>query len=588
MSIIRWVRLLLDQSYLLLLGVVLVLLISPIINWMNFNQTKTFFDLVTKGPYERVILVAVSLFVLTVAGGIVSQLQRVIMEILTMKINNKLEQYILDLTKQFTTITLIESPAYINDLKVLRQSVMKTSSIVSSMISMANQLVLIVLYFWLVVHYSWVAVFIIAIFAIPHYLYNRQLTTREDRFYQNNSQLDIEKSESYGLLTHPLVQKELLVFMARGFLMSKWMNASMNYLTNRIKMIKRDAWLNTVKEFISPIGFLIIQIIFIRQVVLKEITIGDYVAITAVVASLEGSFKSFAISLNMFKTYDLFVNHFKVFEEKYLHQSASTIEGERFYLNSLEYIEAKNLCFCYPQSNTPVICNVDITITRGQFVVFVGENGSGKSTLAKILFGLHDIEKGQLYFNGIDNINIDRCSLYENLSIIQQDFMRYPFKMNENIAMRSEDTLDKERINELIEHYPMLFTEVILKNLDQILGHMFHNSKQFSGGQWQRVAIARALYKESSFLLLDEATSELDPETEMDFIEAIQHESSNRTVLLVTHNLKLAAKADVIYVLHEGKIIEKGRHNKLISAKGKYFKMWSSQNKEGLTLALQK
>ncbi|GFN33310.1 ABC transporter [Paenibacillus curdlanolyticus] len=566
----------------------MVLLISPIINWMNFNQTKTFFDLVTKGPYERVILVAVSLFVLTVAGGIVSQLQRVIMEILTMKINNKLEQYILDLTKQFTTITLIESPAYINDLKVLRQSVMKTSSIVSSMISMANQLVLIVLYFWLVVHYSWVAVFIIAIFAIPHYLYNRQLTTREDRFYQNNSQLDIEKSESYGLLTHPLVQKELLVFMARGFLMSKWMNASMNYLTNRIKMIKRDAWLNTVKEFISPIGFLIIQIIFIRQVVLKEITIGDYVAITAVVASLEGSFKSFAISLNMFKTYDLFVNHFKVFEEKYLHQSASTIEGERFYLNSLEYIEAKNLCFCYPQSNTPVICNVDITITRGQFVVFVGENGSGKSTLAKILFGLHDIEKGQLYFNGIDNINIDRCSLYENLSIIQQDFMRYPFKMNENIAMRSEDTLDKERINELIEHYPMLFTEVILKNLDQILGHMFHNSKQFSGGQWQRVAIARALYKESSFLLLDEATSELDPETEMDFIEAIQHESSNRTVLLVTHNLKLAAKADVIYVLHEGKIIEKGRHNKLISAKGKYFKMWSSQNKEGLTLALQK
>src|SRR5699024_12677327 len=169
--------------------------------------------------------------------------------------------------------------------------------------------------------------------------------------------------------------------------------------------------------------------------------------------------------------------------------------------------------FRYPGSDAEALAGVDVQIRRGQIVALVGENGSGKTTLAKILAGLYDPTGGDVSWDGTDTRSCARSSLRSRVAVICQDFVRYAFTAEENVAIgRDVHSADAARVRHAARRAgaaPVL--EKLPHGYETRLSRMFKGGRDLSGGRWQRAAIARAFCRDAPLTLLDEPTAALHP-----------------------------------------------------------------------------
>lgn len=237
---------------------------------------------------------------------------------------------------------------------------------------------------------------------------------------------------------------------------------------------------------------------------------------------------------------------------------------------NLGEIKIENISFSYPNQNK-LFENFSLTIPSGKKVAIVGPTGSGKSTLINLILRFFDPQKGRILIDGQDikNQNID--SVRNNISLVSQDTNLFNDSIKNNIQFgnlsSNFDELKKATINAGAQN----FIENLDKKYETIIGE---NGIKLSGGQKQRIAIARALIKNSPILLLDEATSSLDNITELEVQKAINTLMANKTSLIVAHRLTTIENADLIYVLDNGNIVEKGQHQQLLENKGLYKKLY--------------
>jgi len=573
-NLLHWTRVLLQGNRKLVASIAALLLCFPVISYYKFDITKGFFDaLEAKGVMQTAIILAVLLFLLQLMEGQLGKLQQYLNERLSLKVSAALDTFLLNRIKP-ATITKLESPQYRHDLNLVRTSLSSLSMILTSLINLIHQSVLIAMYGYLILAYDIWTVLITVVFSLPSIYYAVGRLKREDRYNRNATQEILKSNNLAGLMAHPYVVKELIVFAAQPMLFARWLAATKENISRRVAFLGREYRLSLLFMSFSPAGFLFIQVILLQRLMRSEISLGEYVAITGTATMLDSALKQFWASTDVMKKIQLFTNHYSHFEREYMddRHGAGAIR-----LEQLKETTARGVRFRYAGQQRWVLHSVDIDIRCGESIAFVGENGSGKSTLAKVLFGFHDIPRGQILFNQIDVNDYKREDLYEHIAIVNQDFNKYPLSVYENIAMKECTEQEKSRVDHFLRQYPSLVPQHL--DRDTVLGNEYIDSAQLSGGQWQRIAIARALYKNAPVLILDEATSELDPETEISIIDRVLAERRDRMTLIITHNLNLSSRVNRIYVLHEGCVVEHGSHEQLMALRGKYYAMWISQLK---------
>ncbi len=225
------------------------------------------------------------------------------------------------------------------------------------------------------------------------------------------------------------------------------------------------------------------------------------------------------------------------------------------------FIKFENVGFKYEATNEKAIKNIDLEIPGNTMTAFVGHSGAGKSTIINLLPRFYDPQEGHIK---IDNQNIKEVtlnSLRKNLSMVSQDVVLFDETIKNNIAYAKEGA-SQEDIERACKYAAAdEFIEKLPNKYNTIVGE---NGVRLSGGQKQRISIARAILKESPIILLDEATSSLDAESEEIVQNAILNLTKNKTTLVIAHRLSTIHKADKIFVLNQGRIINSGKHEYLI------------------------
>ena len=237
-------------------------------------------------------------------------------------------------------------------------------------------------------------------------------------------------------------------------------------------------------------------------------------------------------------------------------------------------IKFNNVSFRYKTTNEKAVKNLNIDIKGNTMVAFVGHSGAGKSTIINLLPRFYDPQEGSIEIDQQKINNISLKSLREKISLVSQDIVLFDDTVRKNISYANSDATDEEIINACKFAAADEFIKKLPNSYDTLIGE---NGIRLSGGQKQRLSIARAILKDSPIILLDEATSSLDAESEEIVQNAINNLTKNKTTLVIAHRFSTIRKADKIFVLKNGTLINSGNHEFLIDNCNEYQSLYKKQ-----------
>jgi ATP-binding cassette subfamily B protein len=245
-------------------------------------------------------------------------------------------------------------------------------------------------------------------------------------------------------------------------------------------------------------------------------------------------------------------------------------------VGELTQLRFEGVSFTHQSAALPAVQDVSFELRRGETIALVGPSGAGKTTLVKLLVGLYRPGGGRILFDGTPHDRMDLDKLRERIGFVTQDTQLFSGSIRENLLFVRPGASDAECL-EVLERaacQPLLARAE--KGLDTLIGE---GGVKVSGGEKQRLSIARALLRRPHLLVFDEATSSLDSLTEREVGRTIREVAGDRRVMtvLIAHRLSTVLHADRIYVLERGRVVEQGRHDDLLEAKGLYYAMWRQQ-----------
>ncbi|MDW3197601.1 MAG: ABC transporter ATP-binding protein [Cytophagales bacterium] len=238
-------------------------------------------------------------------------------------------------------------------------------------------------------------------------------------------------------------------------------------------------------------------------------------------------------------------------------------------------IKFQDVSFAY-EEDKEVIHDINLEAPAGSVTALVGSSGSGKSTIAGLAASFLMPEKGLLTIDGQDISKVPLNSYRENLGVVLQDDFLFEGTIRENILFPRPDATEDQLMDAVKAAHVNEFTERFEEGLDTLIGE---RGVKLSGGQRQRLAIARAILADPRILILDEATSNLDTESESYIQQSLSRLMEGRTTFVIAHRLSTIRQADQILVIEKGKIVERGTHDELIAAEGRYYQLYTYQAK---------
>lgn len=348
-------------------------------------------------------------------------------------------------------------------------------------------------------------------------------------------------------------------------------SAMQAYETASVKSTVSLSYLNVGQGAVIAVGLIIVMLMAGQGVVDGEMTLGDFVLVNAYLIQLylPLNFLGFVYRQIRQSLTDMEAM-FKVLDIET--EVSDRLDAQPLALNGGS-VEFDHVDFGY-DARRPILRDVSFTVPSGKTVAIVGPSGAGKSTISRLLFRFYDVNGGAVRIDGQDIASVTQKSLRSSIGIVPQDTVLFNDSIYYNVLYgrpgaspsEVENAARLARIHDFITALP-----------DGYESNVGERGLKLSGGEKQRVAIARTILKSPTILLFDEATSALDTHTEKEIQESLREVSSNRTTLVIAHRLSTVIDADEILVLEEGRVVERGRHEDLLSTNGAYAAMWRKQ-----------
>ncbi len=381
-----------------------------------------------------------------------------------------------------------------------------------------------------------------------------------------------------SLLTNSETAAEVRLFDFGDYFQSSYKKLRRQLTEEQLKLLKKQ----TLGRFAAGIIALMISGVALawvgRLVLLGILSLGDLALFVQAFNQAQGIIKSLLGNLGQIYRNSLFISN--LFE--FLQIQPKIVEPPNpLPVPSIpkQGIQFRQVTFRYPGTEEPVLENFNLMLPAGKIVVIVGDNGAGKSTLIKLLCRFYDPESGSIELDGIDIRKFSVKQLRRLITVLFQSPIPYYTTVGENIALGDIWAASNQAEIEAAAKASGIHDKIMRlpRGYNTMLGKLFPEGTELSGGQWQRLALARAFFRRAQIIILDEPTSAMDPWAEHDWLERFRTLASDRTAIVITHRFTLAMRADIIHVMRAGRIVESGNHDELLALDGLYAQSWKSQ-----------
>ena len=392
--------------------------------------------------------------------------------------------------------------------------------------------------------------------------------------YLSNTTLRRKTNYFLGLFTNTSVLGIFKAFRNGEFFLDKTQK-NVNE-TNRVanKLVfgeNRKYYILQLLMLFIPISIMLLALYAYKQ---ERILVGDVIMYIGVGRQIHSAIVSMGITIQKIQKTSLSLNKLYSFiQEPYCNSMQDRKDTNEE--NALG-IDIRNLTFKYPNSRSPALNKLSFSIGLGKKVAIVGENGAGKTTLAKILLGLYKNYEGQICINGIDIKYLSQNEISDLVAPCFQDFLKPNFKLRESVGFSKTNDIDKDlKVLKNLEDFQFDTSD---KNiLEQQLGTMFEQGIDLSIGNWQKVALARTAFSDCNILIFDEPLAAVDISSEYQFLEYLNGRNDTDITIVISHRMLGMNLFDIVVLLEEGKIVEMGTHQELISLGKKYAQLYQAQ-----------
>ena len=372
--------------------------------------------------------------------------------------------------------------------------------------------------------------------------------------------------------------KEIKSFGLNDFLVERYRVLSQSiYRANRLVALRRAGW-GGLFTTIGTVGYYLAYALIAYRTVRGDFSIGDLTFLSGSFRRLRNLLENLLTGFSQVAGQALYLDDlFSFFRIQ--PEILSPAHPRPFPQPIREGFVFEDVGFRYPDAERWAVRHLNFTLRAGEVMALVGENGAGKTTVVKLLSRLYDPDEGRILLDGHPLAEYDLAELRANTGVIFQDFVRYNFEAADNIAVgRIEARDDQARItaaahrstaDEVIARLP--------KGYQQMLGKLFTNGVDLSGGEWQKIAIARAYMRAAQLLILDEPTAALDARAEFEVFQRFKELSQGKTAVIISHRFSTVRMADRIIVLERGQIAQVGSHGDLLAAGGQYAELFELQ-----------
>lgn len=394
----------------------------------------------------------------------------------------------------------------------------------------------------------------VAIFQIS----GKKIKANQSRVQDARAELTHNLSE--GLSSHKVTK----AFNLQHFVMERFRRSQEYYFHFTMKTSKVEELAHPFVELVGAIAFSGVIVFAYFRIKYGGMTVGDFIQFVAALALLMDPIRKFSQANVKIGQGVAALDRIN----EILHLKEEIDIGTHRPIHFNHEIVVDNVTFSYGENN--VIQNLSLKVKKGQKVALVGLSGSGKSTLINLLLGLYPLEQGQIFIDGMAINQIRLHELRKLFGLVSQDIFLFHDSIKSNLAVGGE--FSEAEIRKALEvSYASEFVDKLPQGLETIIGD---RGAKLSGGQQQRLTIARAFLQNTDILLFDEATSALDNESEKVVQRALEAIAGNKTVIAVAHRLSTIQEYDQIFVMKDGKLIEKGTHVELISNNSEYKKLY--------------
>ncbi len=458
------------------------------------------------------------------------------------------------------------------------------SSVTQSVLQTLRSLVTFVTAFMILVNTNWVIALLVAATTIPSILLERM---RTEKHYELNQWQSYE-GQMQRYLALVLIKrkyiKEMRFYQLYNYMQNKY-DKSVEMMSKQQMKLVKTFFFAGLGTSIFTYGAIAISLAMISaDIFAGTAQIGAFVLVYNSVRNMQSSL------LNVFNGLDAIGNEGRYLEDyetvmNFEEEDVSDIPSEED-ASSKARRDAENVeitfdhvSFSYPGMDKEVIKDLSLTIKPGEKIAIVGENGSGKSTFVSLLTGLYSPTKGRILVNGED-ISKKLGFLRDKMSCTMQDFLQHQENVEENVRVGDlGHSHTEEEVSIALQKADMAeYVDGMANKGKTYLSNLHKGSVDLSGGQWQKLAMARNLLKDrAKIMLMDEPTAALDPLAESRLYREFSNMTQDKTVILISHRLGATRLADRVLVFDDGKVVEDGTHEELLTKKQLYAKMYHAQ-----------